>query len=270
MSEIGPLLGQERLNAASAIRTDAATEQAVDDIVAHPTNSDELLPSKAGNYSKGLPHNSLGEVDPAAYTALIKALSSGKPHDYESIPLGGGQVKLTNPQNALAYSLEGQDSHNFSIPVAFSLTSEKEAAEMTELYWMALTRDVSFAEYPTNSMTLQAVDDLKRFSLFTDITPQTLFRAPAHGNSDGPYVTQFLLEDLPYGAKKVRQSIEYPEASFDYLTDYEEWLSIQKGFEANSSPLSLATTALGFYITVGGWVNGFIKTGLTSPPLMQP
>ncbi len=231
MSAIGPLQGQERLNKASQIRISAAREQAIEPIVAHPCNSDELLMSKAGNYSKGLPHNPLGEVDPSAYTALIKALSSGNPHDYESIPLGGGQVKLTNPQNAMAYSLEGQDSHNYSIPAAFSLASEKEAAEMAELYWMALTRDVPFSDYPSHPLTLQAVDDLRRFSLFTDITPQTLFRAPAHGNSDGLYVTQFLLKDLPYGAKKVQQSIEYPEANFDYLTDYEEWLSIQRGLE---------------------------------------
>ena len=32
-----------------------------------------------GNYSQGLPHNSIGEVDPTAYQALLTAVTSGSP-----------------------------------------------------------------------------------------------------------------------------------------------------------------------------------------------
>ena len=232
MTEVGPLLGQERLNKAADLRIAAAREEATQMLVAHPSNMDEMLPNKAGSYSKGLPHNNLGEVDAAAYSALLKAVKSGDPNDYEVIPLGGGEVKLTNPQNALAFTLEGQDSHNFTIPAAFPLSSEPEAAEMAELYWMALTRDISFADYTTNPLTVQAAQDLRRFSLFPGLTPERLFRAPARGNEVGPYVSQFLLRDIPYGAKLVKQSIEYPVANLDYMTNYNEWLKIEQGFAA--------------------------------------
>ena len=245
MSEIGPLLGQERLNKAADLRIGAAREEATQMVVSHPSNSDELLSNKAGNYSKGLGHNGLGEVDAVAYSALLKAVKSGDPNDYEAIPLGGGEVKLTNPQNALAFTLEGQDSHNFTIPAAFSLGSEPEAAEMAELYWMALSRDIPFANYSTDPLTLQAAQDLQRFSLFAGLTPERLFRAPARGNEVGPYVSQFLLKDIPYGAKRVVQSIEYPVANLDYMTKYDEWLDIQRGFKAKDKDKFIPTNLPG-------------------------
>jgi len=41
-------------------------------------NGDErLYSSRIGNYSKGLPHKSNGEVEPAAYEALLTAVRSG-------------------------------------------------------------------------------------------------------------------------------------------------------------------------------------------------
>jgi hypothetical protein len=43
---------------------------------------------RIANFSKGLPHNELGEVDPAAYDALLVALASGDPADFEAIPRG--------------------------------------------------------------------------------------------------------------------------------------------------------------------------------------
>ena len=92
MSEIGPLLGQERLNKAADLRIAAARKEATQMVVSHPSNSDELLPNKAGNYSKGLGHNGLGEVDAVAYSALLKAVKSGDPNDYPSfITLGRGK-----------------------------------------------------------------------------------------------------------------------------------------------------------------------------------
>src|SRR3989440_6938650 len=61
-----------------------------------------------GNYTQGLPHNGIGEVDPNAYAALLTAVRSGKSSDFGSIPLGGN-TKLANPQGGLAFSLEGTD-----------------------------------------------------------------------------------------------------------------------------------------------------------------
>ena len=44
-------------------------------IVSHPNNGDEdLYSNKIGNYSKGLPHNNVGEVDLTAYNSYLAAI----------------------------------------------------------------------------------------------------------------------------------------------------------------------------------------------------
>jgi membrane-associated phospholipid phosphatase len=234
-AEIGPLLGRSRLKAADNVR-DSATKQVTRQLVAlHPDNGDEdRYDNKIGNYSKGLPHNNLGEVDVNAYNTLITAVTSGLSSDYEAITLGG-TVRFTNPQNALVYTLEGQDSHNifskYPAPPAFA--SLNEAGEMVELYWQSLLRDVPFSEYATNSIAQQAVADLQRFPNFAGVTAQTLFRAPWAGVGDGPYISQFLLQPIPLGAQNgvaaVQQRIQAPTSGLDFMTTYSEWLNVQNG-----------------------------------------
>lgn len=120
---IDPLSANKRRKQAYKIREHAAIVQKKASIPSQPTNSDEMLYSeKIANYSKGLPHNSLGEVDINAYNALTDALASRDPADYGSIPMGG-TAKLANPQAAQAYSLEGRDSHAFVIPAFASFNS---------------------------------------------------------------------------------------------------------------------------------------------------
>src|SRR5829696_6848696 len=65
-------------------------------------NNGEL--SYVANYSKGLLHNSLGEVIQKDYRRLLRALYSGNPDHFEQIPLGTPNTgrKLTNPQAGLA------------------------------------------------------------------------------------------------------------------------------------------------------------------------
>jgi hypothetical protein len=60
----------------------------------HDNNGEEALYRNGqnrlnyiANYSKGLPHDDDGEVDPRAYRTLLRALSSGDPHDFEQIRL---------------------------------------------------------------------------------------------------------------------------------------------------------------------------------------
>src|SRR5258708_39112407 len=99
---------QIRLSAAIAER-DVPVPPQVD-------NGDELLyPTRIGNYSKGLPHNSIGEVDPASYGALLTAVTSGEPEDFAKIPLGV-TVKLADPQAGLAFTLEGAASCRMNCP----------------------------------------------------------------------------------------------------------------------------------------------------------
>ena len=81
--EVGPQKPVGRRNDAYRTRRKAALFESRQKLPQHPTNGEEeLYPTKIANFSKGLPHNSLGEVDLAAYATLIAALKSGKPADF--------------------------------------------------------------------------------------------------------------------------------------------------------------------------------------------
>jgi hypothetical protein len=96
-AEIGPVGRKKRRKRAYRLRQKAAEFQRNLLLPAHPTNGDEeLYLNKIGSYSKGLPHNRLGEVDLRAYETLLFALSTGQPAAFEAIPMGGS-VKLTSP-----------------------------------------------------------------------------------------------------------------------------------------------------------------------------
>jgi hypothetical protein len=54
-----------------------------------------------------------------------------------------------NPTAGAAFDMEGPDAGSLAIPPAPQLTSAELAAEMAELYWMALLRDRKFSESRT-------------------------------------------------------------------------------------------------------------------------
>jgi membrane-associated phospholipid phosphatase len=232
--EIGPLNPKQRRAQAFGVRRRAAVFQKKLPLPEHLSNEDEALYSnKIGNYTKGLLHNSIGEVDIDAYDALINALLSGNPGDFESVPLAG-DTKLKNPQAGLAFDMIGADSHHLGIPPAPPFSSAEEAAEMAELYWMALARDVHFSDYETNQISSDAAVDLSTFSDFLgpkvggQVTTSTLFRADIPGVLIGPFLSQFLLKTVPAGAMVLEQKIR-TLLPVDYIVSYNEWLSVQNG-----------------------------------------
>jgi len=234
-AEIGPLSGQQRRNRAYQLRHHAALQQKHLPLPDHPTNGDEeLYQNQIGSFSKALPHNSLGEVDLNAYHMMIRALTTGRPADFEAIPLGGPR-RLVNPQAALAFELEGPDSHHLGMPAAPAFSSAETAGEMVELYWHALLRDVHFSEYDANPLTNRAAMELSALSDFRgakvggQVTPATLFRADIPGVLEGPYVSQFLLRDVPFGPQLIGQQMRTVVPNVDYLTAYANWLAIQNG-----------------------------------------
>jgi hypothetical protein len=231
---------EQRREEAFQVRLQAALNEKQLPIPEHPANGDEeIYPNKIGNYSKGLPHNELGEVDLAAYQALSDALFSGRFADFEAIPLGcpdpTAQRKLVNPLAGLAFDLEGADSHHLAMPPAPAFSSAHQAAEITELYWQALLRDVPFSEYEAHPLAQMAAADLSRLSDFRgpkqgrSVTPQTLFRGFTPADLSGPYVSQFLLKPIPFGVQFIDQRMRTVAPGFDNMTEYSEWLNIQKG-----------------------------------------
>ena len=235
-AEVGPLIGNPRLQAAYERRVEAANRMAAAGIPSrHPCNGDETLyPSRIGNYSKGLPHNEFGEVDPAAYNSLLFALSTGHSADFENIILGGAR-RLTNPQSGLAFDTEGLDPHQFKFPVAPAFASAEEAGEAVELYWMYLLRDVPFTSYASNTIAQAAAAELSRLSDFRgpkingQVTTQTLFRDKLPGALDGPYISQFMLKNTPFGAELVLRRMRTLQAGSDHMKTFKEWLEVQRG-----------------------------------------
>lgn len=203
----------------------------------HISNGDETRYSQyIGNYSKGLPHNSWGEVDKVSYQLLLRALQSGASADFTAIPLGGGR-RLTSPQAGLAYDLEGPDAQAVTIPPAPRLDSAETAGEMCELYWMALLRDVPFVEFNSHPLVAEAAADLSKLSDFRGpqdpqarcVTPATLFRGFTPGDLVGPYLSQFILHLIRFGSLEIHQRNETVAPGVDYLTRSQDWLAVQNG-----------------------------------------
>lgn len=239
--------GVSRRHQMYKVRVEAARSHLLEKIPVHLSNGDERrFPSRIGNFSKGLPHDQYGEVDSDAYNALLEALSSGNPADFERIPMGG--VPLVNPQSGLCFDMEGIDSHQTFLPPAPEVASASRAGEAVELYWQALLRDVPFSQYATHPLAGEAIDELNRLQSFHGardpvsggITPQTLFRGFTRQDLVGPYISQFLYFPLPYGAAQVNQqfqtTLSVDAGGSDWLTDYGAWLACQNGqgpFENN-------------------------------------
>jgi len=228
-----------------AIRTAAAQAQANTTYGTQDNNSDEgLYADYRGSYSKGLPHNELGEVDTDAYNAFLLALETGQNRDFEAIPLGGTR-KLVGPQGAYRYELVGLDSHNTFMRPAPAFESLETAAEMGELYWKALCRDVPFADFGSNTLVQAAAADLNEFSETVGpksggaVTTGTIFRGETPGDVTGPYISQFLLKDIPYGNAVITQTYGSAAPGEDYMTDMDDWLAVQNG--SQPSPISRGT-----------------------------
>lgn len=232
---------QTRLQKAYQLRLQAAQmEMAMGTATQQPNGDETLYPNRIGSYSKGLPHNDLGEVDLAAYTAFLKAVQSGKPADFAAIPMGG-TLQLKNPQGGLAFTMQGADAGCLMIPAAPRFASAEIAAEIAENYWMALLRDVPFEDYGSDPMAEAAADDLSGMSDFRgrksggQVTPAALFRGVEPGCEIGPYLSQFMWLETPIGAEQVSRRMRTTTPGVDFMTSYGEWLAIQRG-AAPSAP----------------------------------
>jgi hypothetical protein len=203
----------------------------------------------SGSYSKALKHDALGVPNAASWLSLRRALTTGENSDFERIlvgtPGGGPNSKNNGPQGALAFDLEGLDSHATLIPPAPSVASAQTAVEEVEHYWAALLRDVPFSQYPTSPLAAEAAADISGLSFIygtanteypTPVTPINLFRgqiAVDDGNFQGPYVSQLLVQPTYFGAQPLRQQYQVflpaGAGGADYMTSVSEYQLVQNG-----------------------------------------
>ena len=251
------------------------------------SNGDELrYLNRIASFSKGLPHGDLGEVNPAAYASLLNALSTGNPDDFEQIVMGAPveqRSKLVNPQAGLAFDLEGTDSHQLTLPPAPAFSSNEQAAEMVEDYWMALARDVHFSDHGTSPIAQRAAAELSGLSGFTgprdpagNVTPQTLFRGPTPGDLIGPYLSQFLLLPAHVGSELIDSRQQTVVPGLDYMTEFGEWLSVQNGFQRgpnqfDSSPRYIRNGRdLSAFVHIDALFQAYLLAGLVLSQLKAP
>jgi hypothetical protein len=117
-----------------------------------------------GSFHKTLPHNEFGEVDPAAFAALVSA-TQGDGREFSQVPVGPARrvddtkiypaAPFTNPQAGLATDQMVHPPKSYTMPPAPRVNSNTTAAEMLELYWMAIFRDAEVCEF-ANSLGIPA------------------------------------------------------------------------------------------------------------------
>src|ERR1700751_3918899 len=247
---LGPLSAERRREVSFDLRRRIAEYYHGHDIPKHRNNGDEeryCNQNFYANYSKGLPHNDHGEVVSEAYLKLLHTLNDGSPAAFEALPTGVPSsefIGFTDPQSGLAYDLEGIDSHQLSMAPCFEFRSAGAIAEIAENYWLSVCREIPFSDYDSDVTVAAAAADLNTFSAFDGprdanghVTAKTLFRGYTAGDLAGPWLSQFLVWDVPYGAQKTPALITFGlPAGTSYLTDEASYLAAQNGAKPSIVP----------------------------------
>ena len=257
-------------------------------------------PSHIANYTKGLPHQEADGLlcDPADYQKFIQGIDSANPRDFQDTPLGPKgdgecdrinwksqytqtadqkqRVRQTEGNRAVTgipvrawesagaghvFDLQGPDAQSVTMPPAPTFESEEFAAEVAEVYEMALLRDVPFAQFDSHSKvagSLTRLNDLDWFKGTSlnlsgaanarrrgSLTTQNAFRGTSIGDTAGPYISQFLVLGTPelgdennpnnlldgnisYGAMRFDNRVRVASER-DYMTTWKWWLDVQNG-----------------------------------------
>ncbi|CDF34418.1 vanadium-dependent bromoperoxidase, vBPO [Chondrus crispus] len=252
--------------------------------------------SYLGSYTKGLPHNRRTALitSPNHFVRFVRAIDSGEPADFIKVPLGprpalqfeseeecraanlfkSGIAGRNNtfPSSCLrawesmgaglVFDLEGPDAQAVGMPPAPTLDSDELVAEISEVYWMALLRDVRFTDFTNPGPIGRAINTLnktawiraardppdsltpqERARLRGPFNPSNIFRGTLPGDDVGPYLSQFLLvgtkgiggaQDMAdgfisYGAHRIDQRVRHARKELDYMTSWEAFLDVQNG-----------------------------------------
>ncbi len=203
-----------------------------------------------GSFHKSLAHNKFGEVDAGQFQRLVAATEGSLP--FSAVPRhSDAAARLTNPQAGLARDRLTRDPADYEMPPAPTVLSTSTAAEMTELYWMALLRDVSFHEMHKHPLTAKAAKEMDaRFKQavadngdpghlrpgvdvpgsaksMAKITPANLFRLGLPGEEVGPLLSQFFMRDVNFGTQIIDQRQRPYKSNMNFLADFKAWLGAQ-------------------------------------------
>lgn len=203
-----------------------------------------------GSFHKTLNHNSFGEVDPVQFEELVSATEGNTPFSLVP-PASDDSARLVNPQAGLASDKLTRHPASHSMPPAPAVLSRSTAAEMTELYWMALLRDQSFHTIDKNPELKKAVAELNLLfneavgdssdighlkpgvdlpgsaAAMSAISANNIFRMGLPGEEVGPLVSQFFLRAVGFGTQTISQQQRPYKSSLNFLTEFDTWLMAQ-------------------------------------------
>ncbi|MBK3665059.1 vanadium-dependent haloperoxidase [Bradyrhizobium diazoefficiens] len=207
-----------------------------------------------GNFHKTLKHDPRsGLVDQHAFAQFDRITQDGD--NFANVPQASGASPLINPQAGWSHEELGPDPRQMTMPPPPDVRSHASAVEMTELFWMALLRDVKLQDFATDAGITEAVTELhglfdqhkkefRRMDLplapgakqsgmpfisteAVDISVKTVFRSGLPDENKGPLVSQFFLNDISYGTQVILQK-QFPyKAGQDFLCDWDSWLKAQ-------------------------------------------
>jgi len=240
-----------RVAKALNLRVSAATADSKVPIPPHTTNGDEQrYADKSASYSKGLLQDDIGVVNPAAWISFKKALHSGSMADWEAIIIGGTRTQ-NGPQGAYAFDLQGLDSVQYGnapspgdptgipvVPPFDQINSPEYGAQLIEMYWASLLRDVAFTDYASNPTAAAAAAELTSLPNYRgprdsggNVTPNLLFRGSFPGETVGPYMSQFFITPTVFGAQPMDMLMTTYLPGIDYMTDTTTFLQVQNGID---------------------------------------
>ncbi len=232
-------LSNKRMIDAFNLRVGEAMQDAVLPVAPNMNNGDDdRYPDKGGTFTKGLPHDSFGRVDPAAYASFKTALASGKFSDFENIVMGGDRT-LNGPQGGLAFAMDVLDNVQFGQPQVLPappIAGAQSATELLEHYWGALLRDVAFTDYGSSALASMAAAELSELPTYLGprniagtVTTDLLFRGSFPGETMGPYISQLFITPTSLGAQPISQQMVSYLPGVDYMTSFDDWLAVQNG-----------------------------------------
>ncbi|HNP26702.1 MAG TPA: vanadium-dependent haloperoxidase [Nitrosomonas sp.] len=232
----------------------------------HQSNGDEQRYAGAHfamSFTKGLEHNSGNGLIRNAddFRAFRTAIDEGFVDAFTtSVPSARNKERLWEaPTAGLVYDLQGPDAHAVAMPPAPALGSTELAYEMAEVYELALLRDEPLTDFSDAAGNINISDSLTRLNSIGydltgndgrprknvggSITAQTAFRGSSPGVEIGPYLSQFMLLGnksvanegdttdgiIRYGALNVDQRVPVASAGTDFMTEWNDWLSVQNG-----------------------------------------
>ena len=138
---------------------------------------------------------------------------------------------------------------------------------MAEDYWMALTRDMPYSQYGIEPLTQAAIVDLNAFPNYAGVNAGSLFRGVTTGDLTGPFVSQFLLQNVPYGATTIVQQYRVPLpilAVEPSLIPGQE--VVARPLERSRRPRLRMTPRLATSVAAAIWVSGCIRIFRTTGP----